>query len=131
MLTRLVARDDTMPEDALLWGGATCWKCPRELAKVLDVNVQERCAVDLETCVQGPDSEWFRIVLCDSDTEFNFCPRHALAAEALGSLACTAQQVVDILRRLDTQSAPLAIQFTDDDGKSQTEHEYRVVKLHG
>lgn len=84
------------------------------------------CAVDIATCVPGPDRDWYRIVLCDTDTELNFCPRHALAAEALGSLACPGQQIVETLKRLDTQSTPVVFQFVDP---PRTQHHFRVVKL--
>ncbi len=33
--TRLVARDDTMAADGILWGGGTCWGCANELGKML------------------------------------------------------------------------------------------------
>ena len=36
--TRLVTRDDTMPFDALLWGGATCWDCAKTMARRLDIG---------------------------------------------------------------------------------------------
>lgn len=35
VLTRLVARDDNMPADGLLFGAATCWDCANELASAL------------------------------------------------------------------------------------------------
>jgi hypothetical protein len=35
-VTRLVARDDGMPSDALLWGAATCWSCAEALGRLLD-----------------------------------------------------------------------------------------------
>lgn len=36
VLTRLVARDDGMPADGLLWASGTCWVCARELASTLN-----------------------------------------------------------------------------------------------
>lgn len=36
VLTRLVARDDGMPTDGMLWAGGTCWDCVRELASRLN-----------------------------------------------------------------------------------------------
>ncbi len=109
--------------------------CPSCGVELLDSDEhgelpKERCAVDVSTCTQGPDSDWFRIVLCETDTDLNFCPRHALAAEALGSLGWRGQTIIDLLKRVDEQSAPIAIQFMEDPGKSRTQHQFRVVKLH-
>lgn len=36
VLTRLLARDDGMPADGILWAGGTCWDCARELAITLN-----------------------------------------------------------------------------------------------
>jgi hypothetical protein len=36
VLTRLVARDDGMLADGMLWAGGTCWGCVKELASRLN-----------------------------------------------------------------------------------------------
>lgn len=41
VLTRLVARDDGMPADGMLWAGGTCWDCVKLLATVLDRKVSK------------------------------------------------------------------------------------------
>lgn len=37
-LTRLVTRDDSMEQDALLFGAPTCYPCAQKLARLLDVS---------------------------------------------------------------------------------------------
>jgi hypothetical protein len=39
VLTRLVARDDGMLSDGMLWAGGTCWGCVKELAITLNGKV--------------------------------------------------------------------------------------------
>jgi hypothetical protein len=34
-LARFVARTDELPQDALLWGAATCWECAEALSRVV------------------------------------------------------------------------------------------------
>jgi hypothetical protein len=38
VVTRLVARDDSMEQDALLWGAATCWHCTESLKQRLNAG---------------------------------------------------------------------------------------------
>lgn len=37
-VTRLVFRDDSMEQDAILWSAATCEQCPQKLADLLDTQ---------------------------------------------------------------------------------------------
>lgn len=62
------------------------------------------CAV-AETCSPGVLSDWFSIVLVTSDKEVAFCPRHALAAEALSSIGLPCDHVVARLKTLALQHA--------------------------
>ncbi|MFA5053934.1 MAG: hypothetical protein WC565_07735 [Parcubacteria group bacterium] len=38
VLTRLVARDDGMAADGILWAAATCWDCARQLASARNAS---------------------------------------------------------------------------------------------
>lgn len=38
VMVRLVARDDTMAQDALVWASARCWDCVQPLKQILDTS---------------------------------------------------------------------------------------------
>jgi hypothetical protein len=60
VLARLVARDDGMPADGILWAAATCWACARQLASALSastpVNPNTSEADDIARSLLGLDA---------------------------------------------------------------------------
>lgn len=60
------------------------------------------CAIDCG-CAPGVLSDWFSIVLAATWQEVAFCPRHALAAEALSGIGLPCEQVVARIKTLALQ----------------------------
>lgn len=79
VLTRLVARDDDMPADGILWGAATCWDCANMLARSLVASASIVEAPDPGTAPTIPmpvpayTCEWCHAVVYTTD-ESIVCP---------------------------------------------------------